>query len=202
MRAADALAASDAANTGSVREDFDDNDNGTIAQNPNANAVTSECAKSTANARDARKKGKRKLNSGADNFLPSAQTRKELVSLAKCNKNSNNTEIPNAETCLSRTNVSPVVEGTCPKNSQGPMRTGPSWRSIVAQRRGTSADKWWVQCTSDATAKARSCSAPKDTFVIVQCADPTAAWGRSAPKYTNALNDLKYAAEINAWTLV
>ena len=141
----------------------------------------------------------RDLNPCTDNFLPIAQ---KESSRAKVWSLTHDTKIPHAETCLSRTKVSPFLEGNHPKNSQGPMWTGPLWRSIAAQRRGTSADKWWVQCTSDATAKARSCSAPKDTFVIVQCADPTAAWGRSAPKYTNALNDLKYAAEINAWTLV
>ena len=63
-----------------------------------------------------------------------------------CKRNSN--EIPSAEIGLSRTEVSPVVEGT-PQNPKNPKGwTTPSWRSIVAQRRGSSADKWWVLCSA------------------------------------------------------
>ena len=103
---------------------------------------------------ETRKKGEKKaLNPGAYNVRPIAQTREELGSLAKCNRNSNDTEIPNAETCLSRIKTSPVVEDKArnskagnSKNLQASMWTGPSWRSIVAQQRGSSADKWWVRC--------------------------------------------------------
>ena len=47
------------------------------------------------------------------------------------------------------------------------MWTVPSWRSIVAQRRGTSADNWWVQCTATVTGTARSHSVDSPDNIIV-----------------------------------
>ena len=51
---------------------------------------------------------------------------------------------------MSRTKVSYVVEGNLqnPQNPQRSMWTGPTWRSIVAQQRGSSAEKWWVWCSA------------------------------------------------------
>ena len=63
---------------------------------------------------------------------------------------------------MSRTKVSPVVEGN-PKNPQRPMWTGPSWRSIVAQQRGMSADKWWVRCS----AGPRSVDSPNNGIINI-----------------------------------
>ena len=98
--------------------------------------------------------GNTALNPGAYNFLPIAQTHKKIRSLAKCNKNSNGTEGPSADTSLSGIKTGPVVEDKNQnsrtqnfKDPQAPMWTGPLWRSIVAQRQGFSADKWCVRCT-------------------------------------------------------
>ena len=53
---------------------------------------------------------KRDLNPVAEKSVPLMQTRKNTVTLGKCNKKSNDTKILNTETCLSRSQATPVVE--------------------------------------------------------------------------------------------
>ena len=49
---------------------------------------------------------------------------------------------------MSRSKACPVVEDMEKSNSQGPMWNEPSWRTIVAQRQGTSLDKWGIRCAA------------------------------------------------------
>ena len=79
------------------------------------------------------------LHPGAYNFRPIAQTREEMVSVAKYNKNSNDTGIPNAEIGLSRIKFCPVVEDKAKSKLQGPMWPGPV---EVVTADAAAADAW------------------------------------------------------------
>ena len=134
---------------------------------------------------------KQDLNPVADKFGQIAQTRTKVWSLTNDNKSSSDSKIPSAETGLSRTKVVTVVEGT-PQNpkKQGPMWTSPSWRSIVAQRRGSSADKWWVRCgtgpgSDDATATPAEIS--NTGTVAAATANATANASTATPVTANAV---------------
>ena len=141
------------------------------------------------------------LNPCADKFLPIAQ---KESSRAKVRALTLDNKIPSAETCLSRIKASPVVEDKAqnPK-SQAPMWTGPSWRTIVAQRRGSSSDKWWIRCVANSRSPADTATAS----TINKKAAPRTHGATAAVATMKAVLELHPgtgdAAEVYAkWTLV
>ena len=141
------------------------------------------------------------LNPCADKFLPIAQ---KESSRAKVRALTLDNKIPSAETCLSRIKASPVVEDKAqnPK-SQAPMWTGPSWRTIVAQRRGSSSDKRWIRCAANSRSPADAATATTITGKAAPSTNEATAAVATMKTASEPRPGTGAAAEVHAeWTLV